>query len=125
MSDTKTVYNPNTGEGHLIDVKTGLETIPEKSEEEKFQDFLLDLSEDSAIDFIDKLNNLRIPKEKILKYLPEYYTDEQLAEDTYDLCELYLVVKSHLAIRDEQLEESMKQTDTLIATVKSYQDLYK
>ena len=123
METTK--QNSQTGDIHTIDLATGEEVTPEKTEEEKFQDFLLDLSEDSAIDFIVTLDDLRIPKKKILKYLPEYYTDEQLAEDTYDLCELYLVVKSHLAIRDEQLEESMKQTDTLIATVKSYQDLYK
>ena len=117
--------NPHTGDIHTIDLATGEEVTPEKTEEEKFQDFLLDLSEDSAIDFIVTLDDLRIPKKKILKYLPEYYTDEQLAIDIYDLSELYGRVKRHLNIRDEQLEQSMKQTDTLIATVKSYQDLYK
>ena len=123
METTK--QNSHTGDIHTIDTVTGEEVTPEKSEEEKFQEFLLDLSEDSAIDFIATLDDLRIPKEKILKYLPEYYTDEQLAEDFYDLSELYVALNRHLAIRTEQLEQSMKQTDTLIATVKSYQDLYK
>ena len=125
MDTTKTVYNPATGDDHLIDCQTGLETVPEKSEEEKFQDFLLDLSEDSAIDFIVTLDDLRIPKEKISLYLQEYYATHQLAEDFYDLSELYVALNRHLAIRTEQLEQSMKQTDTLISTVKIYENLLK
>jgi len=117
MDTTKTVYNPATGEDHLIDCQTGLETVPEKTEEEKFQDFLLDLSEDSAIDFIVTLDDLRIPKEKILKYLPEYYTDEQLAIDIYDLSELYGRVKRHLNIRDEQLEQSIENFNALKSAI--------
>ena len=117
--------NPHTGDIHTIDLATGEEVTPEKTEEEKFQEFLLDLSEDSAIDFIDKLNGLHIPKEKILKYLPEYYTDEQLAINIYDLSELYVAINKHLAIRTEQLERSMKQVDSLISTVKIYENLLK
>jgi len=108
METTKTVYNPATGDDHLIDCQTGLETVPEKSEEEKFQDFLLDLSEDSADNFIDKLEKLHIPKETIIKYLPEYYTAEQLAEDMFNL-NVYFdkVVESKSALKIEA-ENSIK-----------------
>ena len=106
--DTTIRTNPATGEDHLIDSRTGEETVPEKSEEEKFQEYLLNLSEDSADNFIDKLEKLHIPKERIVKLLPEYYTAEQLAEDMFSLNNYFdKVIESKAKIKIE-LENSIK-----------------
>jgi len=88
MSDTKTVYNPNTGEDHLIDCQTGLETVPEKTEEEIRQEMLEDIQElTKTCEPLDLVNETfgKYDEQSIIEALESNYNGWDFANEFYDL----------------------------------------
>ncbi len=108
----KTTYS-DRDEEFTIDPKTGQEVTPEKSEKDKFEDYLQTLSKLPADEFIDELIKRDIKKDEIIKYLCERYVSTDLAENLFTVCDAFsLLMKTSQVLNSQiiQLEEKLKQS---------------
>ena len=115
MDTTKTVYNPATGDDHLIDCQTGLETVPEKTEEE-IRNEMFDDFEGTPEDFVNEFFG-RYSKVAITNELYENFSHYTTAESLYDLFQDYADLKKELAKRTEQLEQSIENFNALKSAI--------
>ena len=115
MDTTKTVYNPATGDDHLIDCQTGLETVPEITEEE-IRNEMFDDFEGTPEDFVNEFFG-RYSKEVIAKGIYNNYIAFDVAESLYDLFKDYADLKKELTKRTEQLEQSIENFNALKSAI--------
>jgi len=107
--------NPQTGDIHTINLATGEEVTPEKTEEEirqeKFDDFV-----GSPEDFVNEFFG-RYSKVAIANELYENFSHYTTAESLYDLFQDYADLKKELAKRTEQLEQSIENFNALKSAI--------
>ena len=127
MKNSTRKTNPVTGEEHLIDTATGEETTPEKTEEEireeKFNDYSYNNPESPDM-FINEFCD-DYDRETIVTALYTHYMSDRLANGCYELFQDWVKLNNENIKLRKQLEQSMKQTDRLLAVVKDYEDLNK
>jgi len=107
--------NPQTGDIHTIDLATGQEVTPEKTEEEIRQEMFDDF-EGTPEDFVNEFFG-RYSKEVIVNALYFKFLSTNVAESLYDLFKDYADLKKELTKRTEQLEQSIENFNALKSAI--------